>query len=47
MSTVSKWLIIGLAPQLTIWIWFTIAMGALLGALGAAVAGKTRRPAMA
>jgi hypothetical protein len=47
MSTLSKWLVIGLAPQMTIWIWFTIAMGALLGALGAALAGKTRRPAMA
>jgi hypothetical protein len=47
MSTLAKWLIIGLAPQLTIWIWFTIAMGGLLGALGAAAAGKSRRPAMA
>jgi len=47
MSTLAKWVIIGLVPQMTIWIWFTIAMGALLGALAAAAAGRARRPAMA
>jgi hypothetical protein len=47
MSTIAKWVIIGLVPQMTIWIWFTIAMGGLLGAIAAAVAGRVRRPAMA
>ena len=47
MSTIAKWVVIGLVPQMTIWIWFTIAMGGLLGAIAAAVAGRARRPAMA
>ena len=47
MSPIAKWLLFGLLPQLTIWIWFTMAAGALLGALAAAVAGRNRRPAMA
>ena len=47
MSTLAKWVIIGLLPQMTIWIWFTIALGGLCGALAAAVAGRARRPAMA
>jgi len=47
MSTLAKWVVIGLLPQMTIWIWFTMAAGALLGALAAAVAGRNRRPAMA
>jgi len=47
MSPIAKWLIIGLAPQMTIWIWFTIAVGALFGAITAAVAGRARRPALA
>ena len=47
MSPFAKWVVIGLAPQMTIWIWFTIAMGALLGAITAAVTGRARRPALA
>jgi len=47
MSTLAKWVIIGLVPQMTIWIWFTIAVGALLGAIAAALTGRARRPAMA
>lgn len=47
MSPIAKWLLFGLLPQLTIWIWFTIALGGLLGALTAAVVGRARRPAMA
>ena len=47
MSTLAKWVIIGLLPQMTIWIWFTIAMGGLCGALAAAVAGRARGPALA
>jgi hypothetical protein len=47
MSPIAKWLLIGLLPQLTIWIWFTIAVGALFGAIAVAATGRARRPATA
>ena len=47
MSTLAKWIVIGLVPQMTIWIWFTIAAGGLFGAIAAAVSGRARRPALA
>jgi hypothetical protein len=47
MSPISKWLVIGVLPQLTIWMWFTIAAGGIFGAVTAAVAGRARRPALA
>ena len=47
MSPIAKWVLIGLMPQMTIWIWFTIAAGALVGAIAAAVTGRARRPALA
>ena len=47
MSPIAKWVIIGLVPQMTIWIWFTIAAGALCGAIAAALTGRARRPALA
>jgi hypothetical protein len=47
MSPIAKWLLIGVLPQLTIWIWFTIAAGAIFGAIGVAATGRTRRPAAA
>ena len=47
MGTIAKWLLIGLLPQLTIWMWFTIVAGAIFGAIAAAVAGRARRPALA
>ena len=47
MSTLAKWVVIGLVPQLTVWIWFTIAAGGLFGAIAAAVTGRARRPALA
>jgi hypothetical protein len=40
----AKWFFIGLLPQLTVWIGFTVAVGSLFGALGAALA--RRRPAV-
>jgi len=43
MSTLAKWVTIGLAPQLTIWIWYTVVFGALFGTVAAAIA--RRRPA--
>jgi hypothetical protein len=45
MGTLAKWVTIGLAPQLTIWIWYTVVLGALFGIAAAAVA--RRRPATA
>lgn len=47
MSPIAKWLAIGVLPQLTIWIWFTMAAGAICGAIAAAVTGRARRPATA
>jgi hypothetical protein len=44
MSPFLKWVLIGLLPQLTIWIWFTMAVGGLVGGITAAVKGP-RRPA--
>jgi hypothetical protein len=40
MAPLSKWLLIGLLPQLTIWIWFTVAVGSLFGILAAAIAKR-------
>jgi hypothetical protein len=45
MSALAKWLVIGVVPQLSIWIWFTVVVGMIFGLLAAAVAG--RRPAAA
>lgn len=45
MSTLAKWFTIGLVPQLTIWMAFTVVVGALFGIVAAAVAG--RRPTAA
>ena len=45
MGTVAKWFWIGLLPQLTIWMAFTVVIGALFGIGAAAIA--RRRPAAA
>ena len=45
MSTLAKWLTIGVLPQLSIWIWFTVVVGMIFGIVAAALA--TRRPATA
>jgi hypothetical protein len=44
MGTVAKWFAIGVVPQLTIWIWFTMAAGAIAGTIAAAVL-RAHRPA--
>jgi hypothetical protein len=41
----AKWFMIGAVPQLTIWIWYTIALGAIAGTIAAAVAGNRQRAA--
>jgi hypothetical protein len=45
MGAIPKWFLIGLLPQLTIWIWYTIAAGALFGGAFVALTGRARRPA--
>lgn len=44
-SPFAKWFLIGLVPQLTIWIWYTVVFGGLFGIVAAAIA--RRRPAAA
>src|SRR5258707_5459490 len=45
MNPIAKWLLIGLLPQLTIWIWFTIAPGLIFGTVAVAATGRARHPA--
>ena len=45
MGTLAKWFAIGVVPQLSIWIWYTVVVGMIFGIVAAAVAG--RRPATA
>lgn len=45
MGTIQKWLLIGVVPQLTIWIWFTLAGGAIAGTIAGAIAARKARPA--
>jgi len=46
MGVIQKWFMIGVLPQMTLWLWFTIALGALCGGITAAVKGE-RRPVTA
>jgi len=43
MGPIPKWFILGVVPQLTVWIAFTVIVGSLFGILAAAIA--RRRPA--
>jgi hypothetical protein len=42
MGLFTKWLLIGLVPQLTFWIAFTIVVGAIFGSLAAMIVGRAR-----
>ena len=42
MSGLYKWLMIGLLPQMTVWQWFTVAIGGLFGIAAGAIAGRGR-----
>lgn len=42
MNVLAKWLLIGVLPQLTFWIWFTIAIGGIFGGIAAAVSRRGR-----
>jgi hypothetical protein len=46
MGTLAKWFTIGVAPQLTIWIAYTLVIGGLIGLVAAAIAarGHSARP---
>jgi hypothetical protein len=44
MGALSKWFLIGVVPQLTIWMGFTVVLGAFFGGLALIVAER-RRPA--
>ncbi len=45
MSPFLKWVWIGLLPQMTIWIWFTLAIGGLFGLVAGAIAARGQRTA--
>ena len=40
MSPIVKWLLIGVFPQITLWMGFTVVVGMLFGLLASAVAGR-------
>ena len=40
MSTLAWWVTLGLVPQLSFWIWYTIGFGALFGIVAAAIARR-------
>ena len=42
MGLFTKWLLIGLLPQLTFWIAFTIVVGAIFGSVTAMIGGRAR-----
>jgi hypothetical protein len=44
MSTLGWWVALGLVPQLSFWMWYTIGLGALFGVVAAAIA-RRRGPA--
>jgi hypothetical protein len=43
MGVFPKWFLIGFLPQLTIWIWFTMAIGGFLGGIAVAIRGRGGR----
>jgi hypothetical protein len=49
MGLFAKWMAIGLVPQLTFWVGFTVVVGAIFGALASMIGGRARSggPALA
>jgi hypothetical protein len=45
MAPLSKWLLIGVLPQMTVWLWFTVVVGGLFGIGAAAIGGRGRASA--
>lgn len=42
MGLFTKWVLIGLVPQLTFWVAFTIVVGAIFGSVAAMIGGRAR-----
>jgi hypothetical protein len=40
MAPLMKWLYIGVLPQMTVWIWFTVVVGSLVGIVAGAIARR-------
>ncbi len=40
MSGLWKWAVIGLLPQLTVWLWFTSVVGGFFGIVAGAIARR-------
>lgn len=47
IGPLARWFLTGVVPQLSIWIAFTLLVGALFGGFAAAVAGRRAQPATA
>jgi len=47
MSPIAKWFLIGVMPQLTFWMAFTVVVGALFGGIALALAALRRAPVAA
>ena len=47
MSLFAKWALIGLVPQLTFWVAFTIVVGALFGSVAAMIGRRASSAAPA
>ncbi len=43
MAPLTKWFFIGVIPQMSVWIWFTVVVGSIFGIVVAAIAGRGRR----
>jgi len=45
MSGLWKWFVIGVLPQMTVWLWFTVVIGGLFGIVAGAIARRGRASA--
>ena len=45
MAPLAKWFAIGVLPQMSVWIWFTVAVGSLVGIVAGAIASRGRAAA--
>ena len=43
LRPLAKWLWIGVLPQLTVWIWYTVLIGGLFGLVAGAIAARGRQ----
>ena len=40
MAPLAKWFVIGVLPQMTVWLWFTVVIGGLAGIVAGAIARR-------